>query len=95
MASNATDYIKHHLTFCNSDPSAGFWSLHVDTFSISLLLGFLFLGVFAMVARRASIQAPGRLQLFVEMIIELVQSQVREVFHGKSKMIAPLALTIF
>ncbi|QEL56848.1 F0F1 ATP synthase subunit A [Chromobacterium paludis] len=95
MASNATDYIKHHLTFWNSDPSAGFWSLHVDTFSISLLLGFLFAGVFACVARRASIEAPGRLQLFVEMIIELVQTQVREVFHGKSKMIAPLALTIF
>ncbi|VEB40514.1 Uncharacterised protein [Chromobacterium violaceum] len=58
MASNATDYIKHHLTFWNSDPSAGFWSLHVDTFSISLVLGFLFAAVFAMVARRASIEAP-------------------------------------
>ncbi|MEO2217678.1 F0F1 ATP synthase subunit A [Chromobacterium vaccinii] len=95
MASNATDYIKHHLTFWNSDPSAGFWSLHVDTFSISLVLGFLFAAVFAVVARRASIEAPGRLQLFVEMIVEMVQTQVREVFHGKSKMIAPLALTIF
>ncbi|OWY38190.1 F0F1 ATP synthase subunit A [Xenophilus sp. AP218F] len=95
MASNATDYIKHHLTFWNSDPSAGFWSLHVDTFSISLILGFIFVGVFAFVARRGSVEAPGRLQIFVEMILEMVQTQVNDIFHGKSKLIAPLALTIF
>ncbi|UTH76376.1 F0F1 ATP synthase subunit A [Chromobacterium sp. IIBBL 290-4] len=95
MASNATDYIKHHLTFWNSDPSAGFWSLHVDTFSISLILGFIFAGVFAMVARNAKLENPGRLQLFIESILEMVQTQVRDIFHGQSKMIAPLALTIF
>ncbi|MTD33258.1 F0F1 ATP synthase subunit A [Paludibacterium denitrificans] len=95
MASNATEYIKHHLTFWNSDPSAGFWSLHVDTFSISLILGFIFVGVFALVARRASLEAPGRLQLLVESIIEMVDTRVKEIFHAKSKVAAPLALTIF
>ncbi|AXT48462.1 MULTISPECIES: F0F1 ATP synthase subunit A [Chromobacterium] len=95
MASNATDYIKHHLTFWNSDPSAGFWSLHLDTFSISLVLAFIFAGVFAVVARQAKLENPGRLQLFVESIVEMVDKQVRDVFHGQSKVIAPLALTIF
>jgi len=97
MASNAIEYINHHLTFWNSDPSParGFWSLHVDTFSVSLFLAFVFAGVFAMVARRASLENPGKLQLFVESIIELVDTQVKEIFHAKSKVIAPLALTIF
>ncbi|GGY15194.1 F0F1 ATP synthase subunit A [Paludibacterium paludis] len=95
MAINATDYIKHHLTFWNSDPSAGFWSLHVDTFSISLILGFIFAAVFGLVARSAKLENPGRLQIFVEMIIEMVDTQVKEVFHAKSKVVAPLALTIF
>lgn len=95
MAITATEYIKHHLTFWNSDPSAGFWSLHVDTFSISLLLGFVFVGIFSLVARNASVENPGRLQLLVEILIEMVDTQVKEVFHGKSKVVAPLALTIF
>lgn len=94
MASNATEYIKHHLTFWNSAHD-GFWSLHVDTFSISLLLGFMIAAVFAVVARNARLENPGRLQLFVEMVIDMVDNQVKDVFHGKSKMIAPLALTIF
>ena len=95
MASNATDYIKHHLTFWNSHPSASFWSLHLDTFSISLVLAFIFAGIFAVVARKAKLENPGRLQLFVEAIVEMVDNQVRDVFHGQSKVIAPLALTIF
>ncbi|MBI3146643.1 MAG: F0F1 ATP synthase subunit A [Pseudogulbenkiania sp.] len=95
MASNATEYIKHHLTFWNSSHEGGFWSIHVDTFTISLLLGFVFVGIFATVARNAKVENPGRLQLFVESLIELVDTQVKEIFHAKSKVVAPLALTIF
>lgn len=95
MASNATEYIKHHLTFWNSSPQAGFWSFNIDTFSVSLILGFIFAGVMAYVARTAKLENPGRLQLFVETVLDMVQSQVRDVFHAKSRMIAPLALTIF
>ena len=95
MASNATDYIKHHLTFWNSSHEGGFGSLHIDSFSVSLILGFLFAGVFAYVARNAKLENPGKLQLFVESIIEMVDTQVKEIFHAKSNVIAPLALTIF
>jgi F-type H+-transporting ATPase subunit a len=93
MASNAPEYIKHHLTHWNS--SSGFWSLHLDSFSISLILAFVFLGVFITVARRARLENPGRLQLFVEIVIEMIDKQVKDSFHGKSKMVAPMALTIF
>jgi len=93
MAINASEYIKHHLTHWNS--STGFWSLHVDSFTVSLILAFVFAGVFATVARRASVENPGRLQLFVELLVDMVDKQVKDVFHGKSRIVAPLALTIF
>jgi len=95
MASNATEYIQHHLTFWKSSHEGGFWTLHLDTFSVSLILGFIFVGIFASVARNAKMENPGRLQMFVETIVEMVDTQVKEIFHAKSKVIAPLALTIF
>lgn len=97
-ASTATEYIVHHLTHNNvaiaGDKSA-FWSLHIDTFSISLLLGFVFLFVFTLVARRAKVENPGKFQLLIELIVEMVSNQVKDVYHSKSKLIVPLALTIF
>ena len=89
MASNATEYIQHHLAHW----SAG--GVHIDSMSISLFLGFLFVAVFASVARHAKLENPGKLQLFIESIIEMVDTQVKEIFHAKSKVIAPLSLTIF
>ena len=38
---------------------------------------------------------PGQFQNFVEIIVELVDQQVKDSFHGTSRLIAPLALTIF
>ena len=38
---------------------------------------------------------PGKFQLFVELLVEFVDEQVRDTFHGTSRLIAPLALTIF
>ncbi len=98
MATSTTGYVSHHLThnsFSVFGEKGGFWSIHLDTFSISLLLGFVFLFVFTTVARRCSIENPGKFQLFIELILEMVQNQVKDIYHGKSKLIAPLALTIF
>jgi len=92
---NATEYIQHHLTHLRSSHEGGFWTFNLDTFSVSLLLGFLFLFVFSRVAKRATSGVPGRLQCFVEWIVEMVQGQVKDAFHAKSNLIAPLALTIF
>ena len=96
MAS-ATEYIVHHLTFNNVTigGKGGFWSLHIDTFTVSLILGFIFASIFAIVANRAKVEAPGKFQLFIELIVDMVDGQVKDIFHGKSKIIAPLSLTIF
>lgn len=93
---NATEYIVHHLTNLKAPHAGGgFWTWHLDTLTVSILLGFGFLGLMALVARKASLDKPGRLQCFVEIVVEMVDTQVKDVFHGKSKLIAPLALTIF
>jgi len=107
----STQYIQHHLqnmTFglhpengwsmahSAADAKAmGFWAIHVDTMLWSIGLGVLFLWLFRSVAKRASTGVPTGLQNFVEMMIEFVDGSVRETFHGKSKLIAPLSLTIF
>ncbi len=90
---NATEYIVHHLT--NLHVGEGFWNLHLDSIFYAVALGILFAGSFWFAARRATVGVPGRWQNFVELMVEFVDTQVRDSFHGSSKLIAPLALTIF
>ncbi len=99
-STTATEYIVHHLSHntirLSNEASNGFWALNIDTFSISLLLGIVFLGLFIYAARKAKMANPSKLQLFVELVVEMVALQVSDVYHGKkSKLIAPLAITIF
>jgi F-type H+-transporting ATPase subunit a len=61
----------------------------------ALALGLLLTFLFGRVARRATTGVPGRLQTAVEMVVGFVDQSVRETFHGKSDLIAPLALTLF
>ena len=51
--------------------------------------------LFWLMARKASAGTPSGMLNFVEMIIEFIDTQVRDSFHGKSKLIAPLSLVIF
>jgi F-type H+-transporting ATPase subunit a len=87
------EYISHHLTFLSS--GEGFWSLNIDSMVISVLLGAGMLWLFSRVAKNATSDVPGKLQCFIEMIVEFVDGTVRDVFSGKSALIAPLAITIF
>lgn len=86
-------YITHHLT--NLTWGEGFFAIHLDTLIISWILGLFFLGLFYMAARRVTSGIPGGLQNFVEVIVEFVNQQVKDIYHGKSDWIAPLALSIF
>ncbi|MGZ5055682.1 MAG: F0F1 ATP synthase subunit A [Methylobacter sp.] len=92
-AEGATGYIIHHLT--SLTVGEGFWALNLDTLFFSAVLGGLFVWFFKMAADRATAGVPGLVQNFVEMLIEFVDTQVKDSFHGKNKLIAPLALTIF
>ena len=90
---NATEYIVHHLT--NLHVGEGFWNLHMDSVFYAVVLGILFAGSFRFAAVRATSGVPGRWQNFVEIMVEFVDTQVKDSFHGSSRLIAPLALTIF
>ncbi|PHM39692.1 ATP synthase subunit A [Xenorhabdus mauleonii] len=105
---STSEYISHHLrhlqldlrTFELVNPNASgyeatFWTLNIDSLFFSIVLGMLFLFVFRRVAVRATDGVPGKFQTAVEMIIGFVDNTVRDMYHGKSKVIAPLALTVF
>lgn len=98
---DAAMYVQHHLQHLPLNlhnftlTQNGFLTLNLDTMIISITLGVLFLGLFWVVARHATSGIPGKWQNFVEIIVEFVDKTVRESFHGRSQLIAPLALTIF
>lgn len=73
----------------------GFKAIHLDSMGWSIGLGLIFCLIFRMVAKKATSGVPGGLQNFIETIVEFVDTNVRDTFHGKSSLIAPLALTIF
>jgi F-type H+-transporting ATPase subunit a len=104
------EYIQHHLQnltfgrteegwgFAHSAAEAkamGFWAVNVDTMFWSLLLGVIFFLLFRSVARKANSGVPSRFQAAIETVVEFVDTSVRETFHGTSRLIAPLALTLF
>ncbi len=88
-----TEYIVHHLT--NLTSGQGFWTVHVDTLIVGGLLGSVFFGAMWYAASKATSGVPGGWQNFVEMVVGLVDSQVRDTFHAKSELVTPLAITIF
>jgi len=87
------EYISHHLHFLTT--GQGFWSINIDSMVVSVLLGVAMLWLFHRVAKNATTEVPGKLQCFVEMLVEFVDGTVKDVFSGKSVLIAPLAITIF
>lgn len=86
-------YIHHHLTYWTV--GHGFWSLHVDTLGVSIVLSLLTIFFAWLAGRKATSDIPGKWLNCVEMLVEFVENQVKETFHGRNKLIAPMALTIF
>ena len=111
MADTPAEYIQHHLQnlVYGAHPdkgwiiaqtpeevkAMGFWAVHVDTLGWSLFMGLIFVTLFRMAAKRAVTGVPAGLQNMAEMCIEFVEGIVRDTFHGKNPLVAPLALTIF
>ncbi|MBY6204454.1 F0F1 ATP synthase subunit A [Halomonas denitrificans] len=91
--SSPTEYVSHHLEHLKV--GEGLWTFHLDTLFFSVVLGLLMVFVFWLAARRATSGVPGKLQNFVEVLVEFVDNSVRDSFHGPRQFVAPLALTIF
>ena len=99
-----SEYIQHHLTnltvcrkdgqWALNDCAGNFWAVNVDSMAISVVLGLVFCALFYRVAKKATTGRPGRMQAGIEWVVDFVDSSVRGMYHGKSKLIAPLALSI-
>ena len=100
------DYIQHHLTnlqVCKVESgewvwnqcAGNFWAFNVDTMGWSIFLGLVFVLLFGRAARKSSSGKPTKFQALVEIVVEFVDGSVKDTFHGKSRLIAPLGLTIF
>lgn len=111
MANTPAEYIQHHLqnlvfgshpvngwSFAQNHEQVkemGFWAIHVDTLGWSVFMGLIFLFLFSRVAKHANTGVPTGLQNLVEMVVEFIDGVVKDVFHGRNPLVAPLALTIF
>ena len=73
----------------------GFAAVHVDSLGWSFGLGALLMFLFWRAAKKASTGVPTGFQNFVEMMVEFIDNTVKEAFHGRNPLIAPLSLTIF
>jgi F-type H+-transporting ATPase subunit a len=95
----ANEYIVHHLTFLKNKEPSGIIDMtvvHWDSVFFSVLLAVLFAASFYFAARKASVNtAPRGFVSFVELLVEFVDNTVKESFSHHSRLIAPLALTIF
>lgn len=87
------EYIGHHLQ--NLTVGSGFWTIHLDTMIVSGLVGIVIFGLMWLAARRATSGVPGKFQAFVEIVLNMVDQQVRDTFHAKNELVTPLAITIF
>ncbi len=110
-ADSPAAYIGHHiqnltygrlpdgsLGFAHTPEQAkamGFMAINADTMFWALLCGVLFCYFFRKVAANVSVDKPGKLQLLIEMVVEMVLDSVKGAFHGRNALIAPLALTVF
>src|SRR2546426_8743828 len=89
-----TAYIQHHLTFfARPIGEGGFWTVNIDTVATTFVLGVLAFGFLWLVIRKSTSGVPSRTQAFVELLVEFVNDQVKGIYNGPSKMVAPIALT--
>ena len=87
----SANYVQHHLEHLSFNlktlsfsGEGSFWNLNLDTFFLSAVLGIGFLILFRWVAATLSSGVPGKIQNFVEILVEFVDKTVKESFHGVS-----------
>jgi len=95
-------YIQHHLVHLNNlgekqSLIAQFDVINYDSLFWSLAMGLLALWFLRAAAKRATSGVPGRLQAFVEMLVDMVDEQAKSIVSNvQSRLfVAPLALTVF
>jgi F-type H+-transporting ATPase subunit a len=88
----ASEYIQHHLTFLQRG-DGGFWTVNLDTLAMTIIAGLLTFGFMWLITRKATAGVPSKKQAFVELALEFIDNQVKDIYQGPTKLIAPIALT--
>ena len=90
-------YIEHHLKNNTLElvENSTFWTVNIDSVIYTIITAVVFLVFFGYVAKNVKAGVPSKAQNFIELIIGFVNEQVNDLFHYKSKVVAPLALSIF
>lgn len=98
----ASEYVVHHLTNLTQTGSSQKdivdWSLiNIDSVFWGFGLGALTVFILWRVALRTTSGVPGRFQAAVELLVEMVNDQAKNIVHSAEsrKFVAPLALTVF
>ena len=77
---SSSAYIQHHLHSLSFNlktmtlGNGGFWTLNLGTVFFSVILGLMFLTMFYLVAKKSTAGLPGKLQNFVEVLVEFALS---------------------
>ncbi len=97
-APTASEYIVHHLGHLQTSHQHSiidFSVINLDTVLWSVVMGVVGSFFMFLAARKATSGVPGRFQALVEIIVEMVENQSKNIVHGNRSFIAPLALTVF
>ena len=99
-APTAGEYIVHHLQHLQNAKQKAvvdFSVVNFDSVFFSVLLGIATCFLLWLVARNVTSGVPGRYQAFIELLVEMVDSQAKGIVHSAEsrKFVAPLALTVF
>jgi F-type H+-transporting ATPase subunit a len=90
-----SSYMQHHLKHLVEPSTGGFWTLNVDTLVTTLVVALITFGFLWLVTRRATAGVPNKKQTIVELLLCAIDNQVKEIYHGKSRWITPIAITSF
>src|SRR5690606_13600907 len=76
---------------------ANFAVINYDSLFWSILMGAIVLFVLWRAASRATSGVPGRFQMAVEMLVDMVEDQAKSIVPNETsrKFVSPLALTVF
>ena len=95
-------YIQHHLVHLNNtgekqDIIANFGVINYDSIFWSVLMGVIVVFFLWRAARRVSTGVPGRFQVAVEMLVDMVEDQAKSIVPSEKsrRFVSPLALTVF
>ena len=97
--SNPVEYIQHHLTNWSiggkPENLVDFSVFFMDIFLVSIILAGLFAYFSWKVGKNLDPDKPTGMQNILEMIVEFVNQQIRDIFPEADKWVGPLAITIF